>query len=134
MKLLGYFVAFGCLVCSPAVADITGKYECELRDGNSGGWVPTEIHFLLNGDGSAVVADPVSYHFTEAPVQTRYSQTRGGKIRVNWAINTQDVTAQRARMRYRAEIDSSSLAIYIRADPADYRANLSGRGNCRKVS
>lgn len=73
----------------PAKAEekITYAYTCEIKARRTGNWTPREVRFSLNeGDMTAVVSDPYSYHQGDGPFHVKIKRKEDGMLRFKWRV------------------------------------------------
>jgi len=107
------------------------SWLCRLDTSTANGWIAPNMQITLESARSASVLDGITDYYMGGAVQARVRQIRSGGHRVSWSVNARDDLGNRIRMRYTANIDADD-SIHVRADPVDFRGNLSGRGTCSK--
>lgn len=120
--MAGFFMG---AVASGAAAQ---GWQCQVDASTGNGWIAPSVNITLDSSRSASVHDGITDYYEGGAVQARARQTRNGH-RISWSVNAEDDLGNRIRMRYTANIDADN-AIHLRADPVDFRGNLSGRGTC----
>ncbi len=119
-------------VCAGAAQAATA-YTCKITKKSDHSMVP-EVLFIGHPDGAktAQVSDPVVYHFNDnKPVAAKVTRLNDAKATFKWRVKGPTTTSLKpVTIRYTADVDRKTGAIYVAARVTEFRGQLSGRGTC----
>lgn len=121
----------GILLATPAVA--AGMvYNCTLKQTSGpGGWVPTQMAVVFDGQGSVKIVDKHTQYYKTAPRPVRVRQT-GDKLKMHWSYELM-VDAYQTPIPsfiFSGTLDTKTGSIKVRGKPQRYSESVRGNGTC----
>ncbi len=105
-------------------------YDCDITERAAGvDWISPKVAFVVQG-GAVTVIDAIILDFEGTPVAAQVRQ-RGEVMVLHWTVLASDSQNNRARLSYRADLDTAAKTVRVRISPVGYPQSWSGSGTCQ---
>lgn len=124
-------IVSGIFLAAPALAGGM-VYNCTLKQTSGpGGWVPTEMTVVFDGQGSVKIVDKHTQYYKTAPRPVRVRQ-RGDALKMNWSYPPMVDAVEQIipTFNFSGTLDTKSGKIKVRGKPARFNESVRGNGTC----
>lgn len=114
-----------------AAADVL--YECDITQRKKDvDWISPKVAFIMRDDGTAEVIDGIILAFVDG-VQRANLRRRGDRLIFNWSLSGLVDSAEQfvPKFAYRATLNTKDNTVVVRAKPASFPQQFSGKGSCK---
>jgi len=128
-KFILISAACATLSATPSFAE---RWVCNFDTSSAKGWITPSLVAQNTGD-TYLLADGIILSSLEAPLKVKARPNSKNKIGFAWGLTLRSASSKLVKMRYILNIrkDQGGKAT-IRAQPQDYRGNISATGICKE--